>query len=95
MRGPSWLGDDGTPVFAYSEEPGSDSRALLVQAAFLGEFPAAQRLELLVLHWFRRMELSDSYGGSHPQVESAIEARVNANLIIRTGKARRREHDLA
>jgi hypothetical protein len=82
-------------VFTYYEKPGNDSRALLVLAAFLGEFLAAQKLELVVLHWFQRMELSDRYDGKHPQVESAIEARVGANLTIHNGNARRREHDLA
>ena len=95
MRGPSWLDADGAPVFTYYEEPGNDSRALLVRAAFLGEFLAVQKLELLVLHWFQRMELSDRHDGKHPQVQSAVEARVVANLTIHAGNARRREHDLA
>lgn len=60
-----------------------------------GEFLAAQKLELVVLHWFQRMELSDRYDGKQPQVESAIEARVSANLTIHTGNASRCEHDPA
>ena len=95
MRGPSWLNADRAPVFSYYEEPGNESRALLVRADFLEEFLAVQKLELVALQWFERMELSDTYDRKHPQVHSATEARVSANLTIHTGKARRREHDLA
>jgi hypothetical protein len=94
MRGPSWLDADSTPVFTYYEEPGNDSQALLVRAAFLGEFLATHQLELVTLHWFRRMGLSDRHDRKHPQVQSAIEARLGSDLTIHAGKPRRSEHDL-
>jgi hypothetical protein len=94
MQGPSWLDVDGKPMFTYHEEPGNDSRGLLVRATFLREVLAAQKLDLVVLHWFQRMELSERYDGKHPQVQSSTEARVAADLVIRGGKRRRSEHDL-
>jgi hypothetical protein len=95
MRGPSWLPADGTPVFTYYEEPGTTSRALLVKATFLREFLEAHELQLVVLHWFRRWELSERHGDKHPQVESSVEARLGSDLAVREGKPRREEHDLA
>lgn len=95
MRGPSWLDAEGTPVFTYYEEPGNASRALLVRATFLREFLTTHKLELVVLHWFQRMELSERHGDKHPQVQSAIEARLGSDLAIHEGKPRREEHDLA
>ncbi len=94
MRGPSWLNADGTPVFTFYEEDGNASRALLVRATFLREFLAAQKLELVVLHWFQRMELSERHDGKHPQVQSAVEARLGSDLTIYAGEPRREEHDL-
>jgi len=94
MRGPSWLDADGTPVFTYYEEPGNSSRALLVRATFLREFLTIHKLELVVLHWFQRLELSERHNGKHPQVQSSIEARLGPDLAVRAGKPRREEHDL-
>lgn len=94
MRGPSWLDTDGTPVFLYYEEPGNISRALLVRATFLREFLTAHHLELMALHWFQRLELSERHGGKHPQIQSAIEARIDQNLSVHAGIPRREEHDL-
>lgn len=94
MRGPSWLDANGTPVFTYYEEPGDTSRALLVRADFLREFLTARKLELVVLHWFQRLELSDQRGGKHPQVQSSVEARLGPDLTVHEGKPRRQEHDL-
>jgi hypothetical protein len=94
MRGPSWLDADGTPVFTYYEESGNASWALLVRATFLREFLTTHKLELMVLHWFQRMELSERRGDKHPQVQSAIEARLGSDLAIHEGKRRREERDL-
>ena len=94
MRGPSWLDDDGTPVFTYYEEPGNESRALLVRAAFLQEFLAAQKLELVALHWFERMELSDKRDGKHPQVQVNTNARLASDLTIHADTQERSECDL-
>jgi hypothetical protein len=94
MRGPSWLNADGNPVFTYYEEPSNDSWALLVRATFLREFLTTHKLELVALHWFERMELSDRHDRKHPQVQSATEARVGSDLVIHTGTPRRYEHDL-
>jgi hypothetical protein len=69
------------PTFTYYEEPGNDSsHGLLVRAAFLRDFPAAHKLELVVLRRFQRMELSDRYDGKHPPVQSLTEGRVAADL---------------
>ena len=94
MSGPSWLDADGTPVFTYYEEPGNGSRALLVRATFLREFLTTHKLELVALHWFQRMELSERRDGKHPQVQSATEARLSPDLAVYEGKPRREEHDL-
>lgn len=94
MCGPSWLDADGTPVFTYYEEPENSSRALLVRTTFLGEFLTTHKLELEALHWFQRLELSERHGGKHPQVQSAIEARLGSDLVVHEGNPRREEHDL-
>jgi hypothetical protein len=94
MRGPSWLAADGAPVFTYYEEDGNDSTALLVRASFLQEFLAAHQLELIVLHWFDRMEHTTERDRKHPQVQVATESRLEPNLTIRAGEPRRTEHDL-
>jgi hypothetical protein len=94
MRGPSWLHADGTPVFTYYEEPGNTSRALLVKATFLRKFLEANKLELVVLHWFQRLELTERHGDKHPQIQSSVEARLGPDLSVKTGKPRREEHDL-
>lgn len=94
MHGPSWLDADGIPVFTYYEEPGNSSRALLVRATFLREFLTTHKLELIALHWFQRLELSERHNGKHPQIQSAIEARLGPDLSVKTGKPRREEHDL-
>lgn len=95
MRGPSWLHADGTPVFTYYEEPGTTSRALLVKATVLREFLEAHKLELVVLQWFQRLELSERHGDKHPQVQSSVEARLGSDLAVHESKPRREEHDLA
>lgn len=93
MRGPSWLDASGAPVFTYYEEAGNDSYALLVKASFLRAFLAGHKLELIMLHWFDRMQLSDDFRGEHPYVESSIEARLTADLAIRQGAPRRTERN--
>ncbi|MFA1546104.1 hypothetical protein [Actinomadura chokoriensis] len=95
MRGPSWLDAEGAPVFTYYEERGNDSRALLVRASFLREFLAEHKLELIVLHGFERMRLSDDHSGKHPFVESSVNARLTAELVLHLGKPRRTTRDLA
>jgi hypothetical protein len=95
IRGPSWLDGAGIPVFTYYEEPGNDSRALLVRASFLQDFLAEQKLELIMLHWFERMQLSDDYEGKQPYVESRINARVASDLATQQGEPKRTERDLA
>jgi hypothetical protein len=94
MRGPSWLDATGAPVFTYYEEEGNESRALLVRASFLRDLLAEHKLELIVVHWFERMQLSDDHSDEHPFVESSVAARLTAELAIREGKPRRRERDL-
>ena len=89
MRGPSWLDADGTPVFTYYEEPGNSSRALLVRATFLREFLTTHKLELVALHWFQRMELTERHDGKHPELQSAIEARLGSDLAVREGEQER------
>jgi hypothetical protein len=95
MRGPSWLDETGAPIFTYYEESGNESRALLVRTSFLREFLAAQQLDLIVWHWFRRIELSNDWSGKHPMVESSVDAWLRSNLAISEGEPRRTEHDLA
>jgi hypothetical protein len=75
LRGPSWLDATGTPIFTYYEEVGNDSRALL-RKSFLRDFLVEHKLELIVLHWYERMQLrNDYYRGKHPFVESSIDGR--------------------
>ncbi len=94
MRGPSWLGADGSPVFSYYEEVGDTSQAFLVRATFLREFLAAHQLALVVLHWFERMELSDRHDGKHPQVYITTNAMLASDLKLSANKQVRTEHDL-
>lgn len=94
MRGPSWLNAAGAPVFTYYEEERNDSYALLVRAAFLRELLAEHELELIVLHWFERMRLSDDHHGERLYVESSVDARLTTELAIRESKARRAERNV-
>jgi hypothetical protein len=94
MRGPSWLNAGGTPVFTYYEEPGNSSHALLARASFLQDFLTAYQLELVVLHWFERMELSSEHDRKHPQISARTNARVTANLKLHTNAPKRSEHNL-
>jgi hypothetical protein len=95
MRGPSWRDADGNPVFTYYQEPGNESRALLVRAAFLREFLTAHKLELVALHWFERMELSDRHDGKHPQIDATTNARLASDLSIHADKPIRTERDFS
>jgi hypothetical protein len=95
MRGPSWLAADGSPVFTYYEEESDDSRALLVQETFLRKFLEENKLELVVLHWFERMELSDSHDGKHPYIEATTDARLTSSLAMSAGTQKRTERDLS
>ena len=94
MRGPSWLAADSTPTFAYYEEAGDASRALLVRAAFLRNFLAANKLALVVLHWLERMELKDRFDGKHPQIHATTSAILTWDLKLTANKQLRTEHDL-
>ncbi|HEX8869748.1 MAG TPA: hypothetical protein VF821_29075, partial [Lentzea sp.] len=95
MRGPSWLDASGAPVFTHYEESGDDSRALLVRRSFLQKFLAEHKLELIVLHWYERMELREHYyEGKHPYVESRTDARLTAAMKIYQRPPRRTQRDL-
>ena len=59
------------------------------------EFLEAHKLELVVLQWFQRLELSERHGDKHPQVQSSVEARLGSDLAVHESKPRREEHDLA
>jgi hypothetical protein len=95
MRGPSWLDADGSPVFAYYQEKENDGRALLVRTTHLSDYLAERQLELVVLHWFERMELTGAHDGPFPSISANIEARLTADLALREGRPRREERDLA
>jgi hypothetical protein len=92
MRGPSWLDTDGKPVFSYYEDPGNASRTLLVRADFLRAFLQEHKLELVVLHWFERIELNDRYDGQHPRVYVTTNARLTAGLRLHTETPERNEY---
>ncbi|MGH3766387.1 MAG: hypothetical protein ACRDTX_14765 [Pseudonocardiaceae bacterium] len=95
MRGPSWLDATGAPIFTYYEEAGNDSRTFLVRKSFLRDFLVEHKLELIVLHWYQRMQLRDDYHrGKHPYVESSIDARLTAGMKIYQGAPRRTERGL-
>jgi hypothetical protein len=94
MRGPSWLDSKGTPVFTYYEKDGSESSALLVRSSFLQKYLAEHELELIVFHWFHRMELGGGHHGPHPEVSSSGEVRLTAELELREGPPRRTKRDL-
>ena len=72
MRGPSWLDADGAPVFTYYEEPGTTAGRYW-SGRPSSESCYSSQLELVVLHWFERMELSERHDGKHPQVQLATE----------------------
>ncbi len=94
MAGPSWLNMDGEPTFTFYTEEGTDSRALLVRAAFLQEFLKKHGLSLILLHWFERMELKDDYTDSNPYIESETAACLSSTLSIVEGAPRRTERNL-
>ncbi|MFJ8540071.1 hypothetical protein [Streptomyces sp. NPDC093591] len=95
MRGPGWLDTAGAPVFPHYEEPGDESRALLVRKTFLQNFLVEHSLELVVWHWYERMQLRDDYHqGKHPYVESSVIARLGADMKIGQGTPQRAERDL-
>jgi len=94
MRGPSWLDADGRPVFTYYEEPGNASRALLVRADFLQGFLTKHKLELIVLHWFERMELNDRHDGNHPRTWVTTNARLTASLRLHVDTPKRTEYGM-
>jgi hypothetical protein len=96
VRGPSWLNAAGNPVFNYYEEPDNESRALLVRASFLRESLTEHNLALIVLHWFRRIEIVSDWdiNCEHPMIESSIEAWLTPSLTVHLGSPRRTEHDL-
>ena len=95
MRGPSWLGADGTSRCSPTTRKwASRRRALLVRATFLRAFLAAHQLALVVLHWFERMELSDRHVGKHPQVYVTTNAMLASDLKLSANKQLRTEHDL-
>jgi hypothetical protein len=94
LRGPSWLDTAGKPVFTYYKEDDSDITALLVRATFLREFLPAQKLQLVALHWFDRIDLTNEHDRKHPQIQVTTEARLTPALVVYTGEPRRDEHDL-
>ncbi|WP_143133865.1 hypothetical protein [Actinoplanes philippinensis] len=96
MRGPSWLDTQGSPIFTFYQEPGSSNRALLVRASYLRDFLSQHDLELVVLHFFERMELKDDYdrGGPLPSINSSAEARLTCDLTVHNGLPRREERDV-
>ncbi|WP_439812347.1 hypothetical protein [Streptomyces sp. P9-2] len=95
MRGPSWLDSAGAPMFTHYEQLGNDSRAILVRKSFLQNFLMERDLELIVWHWYERMQLRDDYHqGQHPYVESSVIARLGADMKIRHGTPQRTERDL-
>jgi hypothetical protein len=95
MRGPSWLDATGAPIFTYYEKPGDNSRALLVKKPFFRDFLVEHQLELIVLHWYERMQLRNDYHrGKHPFIESSTDARLTATMKIYQGAPRRTERDL-
>ncbi|WP_425245522.1 hypothetical protein [Streptomyces sp. NEAU-NA10] len=92
---PSWLDSAGAPMFTHYEQLGNDSRAILVRKAFLQNFLMEHDLELIVWHWYERMQLRDDYHqGQHPYVESSVIARLGADMKIRQGTPQRTERDL-
>ncbi|MET8941824.1 hypothetical protein ABZX28_33085 [Streptomyces rubiginosohelvolus] len=93
-RGPSWLDETGTPVFTNYDEEGNDSHAFLVRASFLKNFLTKHKLELIVLHRFERMRLSDNHRGDNPYVEERTEARLTEHLVLRSNTPRRTERNL-
>ncbi|MFC0504844.1 hypothetical protein [Micromonospora costi] len=94
MRGPIWLDPTGTPVFAYHQQDGNDSKGMPVRASYLSEFLAQHQLELIVLHWFERMNLTGDYEGPFPSITANVAARLTPDLTIHAGKIRREERDL-
>lgn len=66
-----------------------------MRKSFLRDFLVEHKLELIVLHWYQRMQLRDDYyRGKHPFVESSIGARLTAGMKIYQGAPRRTERDL-
>lgn len=95
MRGPSWLDTNGSPVFAYHRRNGSRGGAVLVRATYLRNCLAERRLDLIVLHWFERVELTSAHDGPFPRVSVSLADRVSAGLKVEEGPHQREERDLA
>ncbi|MFI7517578.1 hypothetical protein ACIBVK_29195 [Micromonospora echinofusca] len=91
MRGPSWLDATGSPMFTFYHRQGNSSRALLVRGSFMREFLAERGLELIILHGFERMELTDKRDGPFPSINASVEARLTADLTVHTSQSRREE----
>ncbi|MEV4237048.1 hypothetical protein AB0J47_17935 [Nocardia sp. NPDC049737] len=89
MRGPSWVDSVGDPVFVFYEEQDGRCSALLVRASHLRRFLVERNLELIVLHWFDRMEITGDGSGGRPYVESSSAARITADLAVHTTEPHR------
>lgn len=89
MHGPSWLDASGSLIFAYYEEPGDDSHALLVRASYLRDFLAEHDMELLSMIWLERMELKDHYGRNDPHLDWTVEVWLDKDLVIHQGRQHR------
>lgn len=77
-----WMNGKGETVCSYETRPDGKTRVLLIRASFLKGFLSVNHLELLVFHWFDRIDLSGDSNDIRPFVDSRSEALVSAELKL-------------
>lgn len=65
-----------------------------MRATFLREFLGAHGLEIIVLQWEDRMELSCGYDGKYPLVRARVNGKIVPDLALHADGPRRSEHNL-
>lgn len=96
VRGPSWFDETGVAVFTNYRDADGPGHGFLVRASYLQSFLEEHNFELLVIHWFERIEIKEDYADDelHPRVEVHSVARIDKRLRVRSAEPKRTERDL-